>query len=83
VYQQTFSSSLGRFGLPAGFSGTSMAAPHVAGLAALIVASKRLGPRPRPAAVEGHIERTARDLGAPGWDVHYGHGLIDAAAALR
>ena len=83
VYQQTFSSALGRFGLPDGFYGTSMAAPHVAGLAALVIASKRLGSRPRPAAVERHIERTARDLGAPGWDVHYGHGLIDAAAALR
>jgi hypothetical protein len=29
------------------------------------------------------IERTARDAGAPGYDVRYGHGLIDAAAALR
>jgi serine protease len=83
VYQQTFSSAFSRFGLPSGFYGTSMASPHVAGLAALVIASKRLGPRPRPAAVERLIEQTARDLGPPGYDVRYGHGLIDAAAALR
>lgn len=83
IYQQTFTSARGAFGLPAGFYGTSMAAPHVAGLAALLIASKRLGPRPRPAAAEEWIERTARDLGQPGYDPRYGHGLIDAAAALR
>jgi serine protease len=83
IYQQTFSTAFTRFGLPPGFYGTSMAAPHVAGLAALVVASRRLGPRPTPAAVERLIERTARDLGPTGFDVRYGHGLIDAAAALR
>jgi serine protease len=83
VYQQTFSSALSRFGLPSGFYGTSMASPHVAGLAALVIASERLGARPRPAAVERLIEQTARDIGPPGYDVRYGHGLIDAAAALR
>jgi len=60
-----------------------MAAPHVAGLAALIIASKRLGPHPSPVAVQQLIEQTARDIGPPGYDTHYGHGLIDAAAALR
>ena len=83
IYQQTFTSPLGPFGLPSGFYGTSMAAPHVAGLAALLIASKRLGSRSRPAAVERWIERTARDLGPPGFDPRYGHGLLDAAAALR
>ena len=67
----------------ASYSGTSMAAPHVAGLAALIIASGRLGQHPSPAAVQRLIEQTARDVGPPGYDTRYGHGLIDAAAALR
>jgi serine protease len=72
-----------RFALRSGYYGTSMAAPHVAGLAALIIASGRLGPHPSPAAVQQLIEQTARDIGPPGYDIRYGHGLIDAAAALR
>jgi len=83
IYQETLSRKLSRFALPSGYYGTSMAAPHVAGLAALIIASKRLGPHPSPAAVQQLIEQTARDIGPPGYDIRYGHGLIDAAAALR
>jgi serine protease len=83
IFQQTFNSAFNAFGLPSGYYGTSMASPHVAGLAALVIASRRLGARPTPAAVEHLIERTARDAGSPGYDARYGHGLIDAAAALR
>jgi serine protease len=83
IYQQTYLRSFDTFGLPGGYYGTSMASPHVAGLAALIIASRRLGPAPTALAVEQLIERTSRDIGAPGVDVDYGHGLIDAAAALR
>jgi serine protease len=82
IFQQTIVSARYDFGLPAGYTGTSMASPHVAGLAALIIASKRLGPSPSSAAVEALIERTARDAGPPGFDPAYGNGLIDAGAAL-
>jgi len=60
-------------------SGTSMATPHVAGLAALILS---LNPGLSPAEVRALIENNADDLGAPGWDPHYGYGRINARRAL-
>ena len=72
-----------RFGMPRGYEGTSMAAPHVSGIAALVIATGKLGPKPSPDAVQNHIQATARDLGKPGFDGRYGHGLVDAARALR
>jgi thermitase len=60
-------------------SGTSMATPHVAGLAALIWSEY---PGYSNNQVEGRMERTAVDLGAAGWDPYYGHGRIDAQSAL-
>ena len=59
-------------------AGTSQATPHVAGVAALLVS---LGLRGGEVVVR--IERTALDLGAPGADQVFGHGLVDAAAAVR
>lgn len=70
-----------RFEILPRFRGTSTAAPHVTGVAALVLASGILGDRPTPAAVERHLEATARDLGATGRDRYYGAGLVDAAAA--
>jgi len=60
-------------------TGTSMASPHVAGLAGLLFSQD---PGRSPAEVESLITGTARDLGDPGWDAYYGNGLADAYAAL-
>jgi len=61
------------------FQGTSMASPHVAGLAALLLAAD---PTLTPDQVRTAIQTTAEDLGTAGWDQYYGWGLIDAQAAL-
>ncbi|MGH2942282.1 MAG: S8 family serine peptidase, partial [Solirubrobacteraceae bacterium] len=70
-----------RFEVLPRFRGTSTAAPHVTGVVALLLASGVLGDDVTPGEVERHLERTARDLGAPGHDRYYGAGLVDAAAA--
>lgn len=62
----------------AGFQGTSMAAPHVAGTAALLVSRGVTN----PATIESLLKKTARDLGTPGRDDLYGFGLIQPRAAL-
>jgi serine protease len=82
VYQVTFTgASPRRFGMPSGYEGTSMAAPHVAATAALIIASGVLGRRPTPAAIISRLRATARKLGGGGDEGLYGAGRVDAAAA--
>jgi serine protease len=82
VFQVTFTgASPRRFGMPSGYEGTSMAAPHVAATAALIIASGVLGPHPTPAELVARLRGTARKLGGGGDEVLYGAGLLDAAAA--
>ncbi len=71
--------STGKNGGYATRSGTSQAAPHVAGLAALIWARF---PLYTAAQVRSAIEMTAVDLGAPGRDDQFGVGRIDALAAI-
>ena len=61
------------------FTGTSMASPHVAGVAALI---KSLHPEYGPDEIRQVLQDTAEDLGNPGWDERYGYGLVDAYAAV-
>ena len=61
-----------------------MAAPHVTGVIALLLASKVLGRAPDDRSRSPQrLTDTARDLGAPGPDRYYAAGLVDAAAALR
>ena len=61
------------------FQGTSMASPHVAGLAALLINQGVTD----PGAVEQALTLTAMDLGDKGIDNEYGAGLIDAAAVVH
>jgi serine protease len=82
VFQMTFTgSSPRRFGFPSGYEGTSMASPHVAATAALIIASGVLGRHPSPAQVVARLRATARPLGGPSDSRLYGAGLVNAAAA--
>jgi serine protease len=81
IVQQTLWRDVRHFKL-VGFEGTSFATPHVSAAAALLIATKRLGPHPKPAAVKARLKATARDLGAVGNDSHYGAGLLDVGAAL-
>ena len=64
----------------AALSGTSMATPHVAAAAALVVARR---PDLGPAAVQEVLETTADDLGPLGRDEEYGAGLVDPWEALE
>ena len=59
--------------------GTSMAAPFVAGVAALVRARF---PTLTAAQVKSRLEATAHDLGDPGYDPKFGHGRIDARRAV-
>jgi serine protease len=75
VLQNTFDSSGDGYFF---YYGTSMASPHVAGVAALVWA---INPSLTNAEVRNILETTAEDLGAAGWDQYFGNGLVDAYAA--
>jgi serine protease len=84
IYQVTLKSgNPRRFGVPGNYVGTSMAAAHVSGAAAMVLAGGVLpadaGPKARVNAVTRRLRNTARSLGLPA--TLQGAGLIDAGRA--
>ncbi len=61
-------------------SGTSMASPHAAGVAALVLSKN---PRLTPPQVRSVLRSSANDLGTPGWDPVFGHGRVNAKRAVQ
>lgn len=62
------------------FEGTSMACPHVAGLAGLM---KSINPGLSNADIRNIINATCFDLGETGYDVAYGYGMVNAQLAVQ
>ncbi|KXK11190.1 MAG: Subtilisin DY [Microgenomates bacterium OLB23] len=60
-------------------SGTSMASPHVAGAAGLLLS---VNPNLTPDQVQNALQCTADDLGAAGWDEVFGHGRLNLKKAI-
>ncbi len=78
VFDMVFSTtSRGRYSWSAG---TSMAGPHAAGVAALIVGKN--GGKMDPAQVRAAMRASADDLGKPGRDPYYGYGRVNALRAV-
>ena len=65
--------------LYASFSGTSLSAPHVSGVAALVKAKK---PGLKADEIAARIQKRATDLGERGRDEVYGHGVLNARCTL-
>ena len=73
------------------FQGTSMASPHAAGVAALIVTqfgevgndAGEEDVRMRPTSVENYLQSTTIDIGLRGYDKCFGNGRIDALRAVQ
>ena len=61
-------------------SGTSMASPHAAGVAALVLSRN---PSLTPDEVRQVLRASAQDLGTPGWDPVFGYGRVNAKRAVQ
>jgi len=62
------------------YSGTSMATPHVVGIASLVLSAN---PSLTNAQVEKILKSTATDLGVAGYDITYGYGIVNASGAVK
>jgi subtilisin family serine protease len=62
------------------FSGTSMASPHAAGVAALVIGKN---PSLTTDAVRAILQRSSEDLATPGWDPVFGYGRVNARRAVE
>jgi subtilisin family serine protease len=60
-------------------SGTSMAAPHIAGVISLMQATR---PLDTVEDIRTRLNGTARDAGAPGFDSSFGHGIVEPDRAV-
>ncbi len=67
-------------GTYAQFSGSSMAAAHVSGVAALLASLPQFD---TPDKIRAALQSSATDLGDPGWDMYYGFGLVQAFTAMN
>lgn len=72
-----FTTSMGGGYRPA--EGTSMSAPQVAGVAALVWS---INPSLKPYQIREHLRRTAQDVGETGWDSSSGYGMLRADKAV-
>jgi serine protease len=93
IYQVTLKADTTRvFAIPANYVGTSMAAAHASGVAAMVIAAdtyagprfipeRGTGAKPRVNGVAKQLRRTARDLELP--STQQGAGLIDAGRATE
>ncbi len=84
VIQETFVKEKGYMMIAFGWGyyfkwGTSMACPHVSGVAALV---KSVHPDWGPEEIKEALINTATDLDKPGKDEYYGYGLINAREAV-
>jgi subtilisin family serine protease len=80
---RSYNPATGAFsGFVLGINGTSMAAPHTSGLAALVISNPGASLQNSTALIEQALERGADDIGAAGFDAVFGNGRINVEKTL-